>query len=154
MKRQKANSLAHIKWSELGNKTYKMKSSIPWHSLATELLQLTVRQLNKINKVKDYKKACTWSPTQHSYSPIPRSEASVSLVILNSSCPSMAFSRNVSQYSSSSSEISQLHTSSVLHVTSFFLLFSCDWQKTSNRCTMSLDHRRPKLTLRVWNVQL
>ena len=70
--------------------------------------------------------------TQYSYSPIPRSEASVSLVILNNSCPSMAFWRNVSQYSSSSNEISQLHTSSVLHVTSFFLLFSCDWQKKSN----------------------
>lgn len=66
----------------------------------------------------------------------------------------MTFWRNVSQYSSSSKEISQLHTSSVLHVTSFFLLFSCDWQKTSNRRKMSLDHRRPKLTLRVRNVQL
>ena len=59
--RQKVNSPENIEWYELGNKTYKIKRSIPWHGLTSGLLQLTIEQLSTINKVKDYKKASTWS---------------------------------------------------------------------------------------------
>ena len=69
-------------------------------------------------------------------SPIPRSVASISPVMLDSSIPSMAFWRNDSRYNSRSSETSQLQTSSTLQVTSFFLCFFGSLYRKRDKDTM------------------
>ena len=60
-KRQKANSLGNITWSELGNKTYKVKSvfvfcdqcSVKWvilRLIIMLLMQKNIREIRKIDK--------------------------------------------------------------------------------------------------------